>query len=161
MASKIRKLGIALGSNLGDRRANIEAAIKAIGEWQGSDHILISSINETEPVGCPAGSPSFLNAVLEIECHLEPHEVIARCQRIEKRLGRASVRPKNAPRTIDLDILYLGDLIRDSPNLILPHPQLHLRLFVLEPLCEIRPELVLPNQKKTVSELKSDLEKEN
>jgi len=159
MTSKNRKLGIALGSNIGDRKANIDAAIKTIAEWQSSDHFLVSSINETEPVGCPAGSPSFLNAVLEIECDLGPREILARCQRIEKQLGRAEIRPKNAPRSIDLDILYLGNLVSDSPDLILPHPQFHLRLFVLDPLSEIRPELVLPNQTKTVSELKADLEK--
>ena len=91
---------------------------------------------------------------MEIDSSLKPHDILAHCQRIEKKLGRPESRPKNAPRSIDLDILYLGDLVSDSPDLILPHSELHLRLFVLEPLSEIRPDLLLPNQAKTVLELK-------
>lgn len=144
---------------MGDRKTNIEFATKALAELQCSGHLLISSQYETEPVNCPPGSASFLNAVIEIECDHEPHEILAHCQNIEKKLGRPDSRPKNSPRSIDLDILYLGDLISHSPDLILPHPQLHLRLFVLDPLCEIRPDLILPNQNKTASELRDDLGK--
>ncbi len=156
MTNNCRKLGIALGSNIGDREANIHSAIKSLDELRCSEHLLLSSIHETEPVACPPGSPSFLNAVLEIDSALKPSDILAHCQRIEKKLGRPESRPKNAPRSIDLDILYLGNLVSDSPDLILPHPDLHLRLFVLEPLSEIRPELLLPNQVKTVLELKND-----
>ncbi len=157
MQSENRKLGIALGSNIGDRKANIQFAIEALGELKNSAHSLVSSLHETEPVNCPPGSSPFLNAVMEIECNREPHEILSYCQGIEKKLGRPDSRPKNAPRSIDLDLLYLGDLISDSPDLILPHPQLHLRLFVLDPLCEIRPDLILPAQSKTVSELRDGL----
>ncbi len=142
---------------MGDRKANIEFAIESLVELQSSDHSLVSSLFETEPVNCPPGSSPFLNAVMEIECNREPHEILSYCQSIEKKLGRPDSHPKNAPRSIDLDILYLGDLINDSPDLILPHPQLHLRLFVLDPLCEIRPDLILPTQSKTVSELRGGL----
>ena len=160
MTNKSRKLGIALGSNVGDREANIHSAIKSLDELRCSDHLLLSSLHETAPVDCPAGSPSFLNAVLEIECNLEPLEILHHCQAIEKALGRPESRPKNSPRSIDLDILYLGDETSDSPELIIPHPQLHLRLFVLEPLSEIRPDLLLATQTRTISEIINDLLRE-
>jgi 2-amino-4-hydroxy-6-hydroxymethyldihydropteridine diphosphokinase len=153
------RTGIALGSNLGDRLANLRAARKAILDLPNvKPPILSSAIYETEPVGCEPGAAKFLNALVEFDYESEPAHLLERLIRIEEALGRRCDHPKNFSRTIDIDLLYCGDSSLDDDRLQLPHPRMHLRKFVLQPLTDIRPNLVLPGQGKTVGELLADLE---
>lgn len=127
---------IALGANLGDRAATLEAAIDAIAALPGVQLLRRSSLHETEPVGGPPGQPPYLNAVIEIDCSLDPHDLLRELLAIEGRFGRTrSVR--NAPRTLDLDLLAYGDVRMHEPDLTLPHPRMWQREFVLAPLGEI------------------------
>jgi 2-amino-4-hydroxy-6-hydroxymethyldihydropteridine diphosphokinase len=109
-------------------------------------------------VDCPPDTPPFLNSVIELATSLAPGEVFQRCQRLEIELGRPASHALNAPRTLDLDLLYCDDRRIDEPNLIIPHPRLHLRGFVLAPLADIRPGLILPGQEKSIAELLAELE---
>ena len=110
---------------------------------------------ETDPVDCPPGSAPFLNTVIEVglRARCSPLRLLAALRQVERSLGRPSRYPRNAPRCIDLDILYAGSLRMTTPDLRLPHPRLHLRRFVLAPLAVIRPELRLPGLEKPVNEL--------
>jgi 2-amino-4-hydroxy-6-hydroxymethyldihydropteridine diphosphokinase len=152
------RIGIALGSNLGDRLANLRAArdqllrlTAAPATWRQA------AVYQTAPVDCPPGSPDFLNTVVEFETALPPLALLAQTRRIEADLGRQPGAPRNAPRVIDLDLLYHGATVMAAPELTLPHPRLCQRRFVLQPLAEIRPELVLPGQADTVAELLAGL----
>jgi 2-amino-4-hydroxy-6-hydroxymethyldihydropteridine diphosphokinase len=115
-------------------------------------------VYETEPVGSEPDAGPFLNAVIEVECTADPFALLAALRAIESALGRPTRHPRNAPRTLDLDILYVSDLVLQDATLILPHPRLHLRRFVLAPLNDIRPDLRLPGQTVTVAELLARLE---
>ena len=119
--------------------------------------MLSSAIYETDPVGCEPGAGKFLNAVLECDYEGDPLELLKSLREIEKTLGRAPDHPRNISRKIDIDLLYFGDIIMDSDELQLPHPRMHLRRFVLQPLADIRPNLILPGQSKTVRELLAQL----
>jgi 2-amino-4-hydroxy-6-hydroxymethyldihydropteridine diphosphokinase len=148
------KVGVALGSNLGDRLRNMRKGRQAIAEVVGViPGMVASSIYETEPVGCEAGAGKFLNAVLEFEYEGGPIDLWREFKQIEAELGRPSQHERNVSRTIDLDLLFFGDLRIATAELVLPHPRMHERRFVLEPLAEIDPDLVLPGQSKTVREL--------
>lgn len=136
------RVGISLGSNLGDRLAHLRDAITRLATLRSSDHLLLSPVFETEPVDCPAGSGAFYNAVVEIETALAPLALLAATQTIEGELGRPCERERNAPRTVDLDLLYYDDLAFASDELVLPHPRMWQRAFVLLPLAAIRPDLV-------------------
>jgi 2-amino-4-hydroxy-6-hydroxymethyldihydropteridine diphosphokinase len=149
------RAGIALGSNIGDRMENIRAAREALASLFGP--VLFSPVYETDPVDCEPGSTPFLNAVAEIEWDGEPKALLEKLQEVEKKLGRPSRRPRNAPRTIDLDILYLGEMVVATEEIAIPHPRLHLRRFVLAPLCDIRPDLILPGFSEGVSSLLAKL----
>jgi 2-amino-4-hydroxy-6-hydroxymethyldihydropteridine diphosphokinase len=152
------RVGIALGSNIGARLANFQAARKAIVSLAGvSGPILSSSIYETEPVDCEPGAEKFFNAVLEIAYEGDPRNLLQDLKKIEKSLGRPADHPRNVSRQIDIDLLYAGDSRIENENLHVPHPRMHLRRFVLEPLAEIRPELLLPNQTQTVAQLVENL----
>jgi len=151
------KIGIALGSNLGDRTANLQAARRAIVDLVGDKNLLASPIYETEPVDCEPGADKFLNAVLEIDYDGDPTELLEHMIRIEETLGRKRDHDRNVSRTIDMDLLYADDLAIDNERLHLPHPRLQVRKFVLQPLADIRPELVLPGQTKPVRELLAQL----
>jgi 2-amino-4-hydroxy-6-hydroxymethyldihydropteridine diphosphokinase len=152
------RAGIALGSNLGDRLANLKTARQKIQSLaQVEPPLLASAVYETEPVDCEPGAPAFLNAVMEISHAGEPLALLQRLRQIEAALGRPPRHVRNASRTIDLDLLYCDDVVMDTPELELPHPRMHQRRFVLEPLAEIRPDFVLPNQTRNVSELLRDL----
>ncbi len=150
------KAYVSLGSNLGDRARNLLLAVR--GMMEASLCVgRLSSIFETEPVS-EIKQPSFLNMVAEIGNPLPPPEqVMARLLRIEYALGRTREVP-DGPRTIDLDLLLYGEVLSDTEFLRLPHPRLHERRFVLEPLVEVAPRLVHPVLKKTVAELLESLE---
>ena len=152
------RTAIALGSNLGDRLANLSAGREAVLRLPGvSAPVLLSRVYETEPVGTGPDAGAFLNAVMEVEFTGHPLALLAALRSIESALGRPTRHPRNTPRTLDLDILYAGDLVLSNDTLILPHPRLHLRRFVLAPLNDIRPGLRLPGQARTVSELLAHL----
>lgn len=152
------RVGIALGSNIGDRLANFRAARKAIVDLAGvSGPVLSSSIYETEPVNCEPGAEKFFNAVLEIGYEGDPRDLLNDLKKIESSLGRLANHPRNVSRQIDIDLLYAGDAKIDNERLHVPHPRMHERRFVLAPLAEIRPGLVLPNQNEPVTELLENL----
>jgi len=160
MTVKKMRTAVALGSNLGDRFDNLRTARRQIIELAGvQSPVLSSAIYETEAVDCEPGAAKFLNAVVEFDYVGEPANLLGQLLRIEESLGRKRDRPKNASRTIDIDLLYCGDLQIDNEGLQLPHPRMHLRRFVLQPLADIRPELVLPNQTRTVADLLAELDR--
>jgi 2-amino-4-hydroxy-6-hydroxymethyldihydropteridine diphosphokinase len=149
-------VGIALGSNLGDRSAELDAGISLLRFLAANHEVRESPRIETAPVDCPPGSPPFLNSVAEIDVDtvfLPPLNLLACLQEFEMERGRSPLRDVNAPRPLDLDIIYYGVERFDQMGLIIPHPRAHLRRFVLEPLSHLRPDLVLPGQSKTVREL--------
>lgn len=146
--------GIALGSNLGDRLGNLREAFERVLVLnQPSAQVLFSSIYETSPIGSKPGTPFYLNAVLEIDFREAPITLLKQVLEIERTMGRPSRRPRNASRLIDLDILYIGDLVLNDPEITVPHPRLSERRFVLAPLAEFAPDLVLPGQNVSVAEL--------
>jgi len=148
------RTAVALGSNLGDRLANSRSARKAILDLPNvKPPILSSAIYETDPVGCEPEAGKFLNAVLEFDYEGDPLDLLKNLKEIESALGRPPNHPRNISRKIDIDLLYCGDTATDAEELQLPHPRMHLRKFVLQPLADIRPDLVLPGQTKTVREL--------
>ena len=152
------RAGIALGSNVGDPLANLKAARAEIERINGAaPSLLASKIYETEPVDCEPGAAAFFNAVVEIGFDAGPLQLLAELRQIERRLGRPSVHPRNVSRIIDLDLLYFGDAVTDTSELRLPHPRMQERAFVLQPLADIRPELVLPNQRQSVAGLLHNL----
>ncbi len=138
------RAGIALGSNLGDRNAILKAAIGHLRELHEDGEFLVSSFHETDPVDCPPDSPLFLNAVTELETTLPPLELLQRLQALELAAGRPRVHGVNQPRTLDLDLLYCDEITLLLPELVLPHPRMTERVFVLAPLAEICPDLRLP-----------------
>lgn len=140
---------LGLGSNLGDRRATLAAALerlRALGEVTAA-----SSLYETEPVGV-ADQSWFLNCAVALETELMPKQLHAALKRIEHDLGRRPTRPQG-PRVLDIDILFFGSSMIETPQLTVPHPALHTRRFVLEPLAEIAPDLRHPALKRTMREL--------
>ena len=152
------RTAIALGSNLGDRLGNLRAARQRTGDLADvQPPILSSATYETEPIGCEPGAANFLNAVVEFDYEGDPMQLLEQLVRIEESLGRKRRHPKNVSRTIDIDLLYCGDRQIDNEGLRLPHPRMHLRRFVLQPLVDIRPDLILPKQKKSVADLLAEL----
>jgi 2-amino-4-hydroxy-6-hydroxymethyldihydropteridine diphosphokinase len=145
------KAYIALGSNLGDREHNLRAAIEMLRQADGVRVRSVSSFYETEPVGYTE-QPAFINAAAEVMTALSPMELLRLCQDIENRLGRVRT-VKWGPRTADLDILLYGDAVMDTPELKIPHPLMHERRFVLEPLAEVAPGAVHPVTGMTISQL--------
>lgn len=153
------RAGIALGSNLGDRLAHLTAARERI--WALARRPFLSStIYETEAVGCERGAPRFLNAVIEVGYDGAAMDLLSALRAIEAAMGRPGAHPLNASRTIDLDLLYFGGERMETTELILPHPRMARRRFVLQPLADIRPELVLPGQRETVAALLEQLPEE-
>lgn len=136
------RVAIALGSNLGDREANIAAAIAALRKLATpGEPFLTASLHDTAPQDCPPGSPRFLNTVIELQYGGDdPLELLAKTQAIELALGRERKPVRNAPRIIDIDILLFGETSLKHPKLELPHPRIAERPFVLLPLREIRPD---------------------
>jgi 2-amino-4-hydroxy-6-hydroxymethyldihydropteridine diphosphokinase len=135
---------LGLGSNVGDRQANLGAALEELRWVDGLEVAACSSIYETEAMDDAAGQRDFYNAAVAVMTTLEPHELLRRCKAIERRLGRDPDPPRHAPRPIDLDVLLFGDRQLDEPNLVVPHPGITTRRFVLLPLLELDPSLGLP-----------------
>ncbi len=155
------RVGIALGSNLGDRLAHLRAARDRLREIASpGEPFLSASTYQTEPLLCPPGSPFFYNSVVEISWEGDPFALLELTQSIEKHLGRSGSPERNAPRVIDVDLLYFGDQIIDTEALVLPHPRLGERRFVLQPLAEIRPGLILPGQTQRIATLLEQLASE-
>ena len=149
----------ALGSNIGNRFESLVAARNAISDLPNVRPPIISSaLYETEPVGCEPAAAKFLNAVIEFDYEGDPTRLLERFIQIEEALGRKRDHPKNAPRTIDIDLLYCGNQRINQQLLQLPHPRIRVREFVLRPLADIRPDLILPGQKKTIRELLAEVE---
>lgn len=140
---------LALGSNLGERRANLMAARHLL--FPAFRETRASPIYETEPWGY-ADQPVFLNQILQGETNLPPHDLLVLCKQIEHQLGRVPTF-RYGPRPIDVDILLYGDVLLDTPELTLPHARLHERAFVLVPLCDLDPQLLHPRLHQTMAQL--------
>jgi len=159
MLSRMVIAAIALGSNLGKRQAALRAAAERLRSLPASHVMALATFRQTEPVDAPPGSPAFLNSAVIVETELSPETLLDHLLQIERGLGRTrDPATLNAPRTIDLDLLLHGNTVLSSSALTLPHPRMHLRLFVLEPLAEIAPDLVHPTQHKTIRQLLKQLQ---
>lgn len=143
---------VALGSNLGDRFGTLTAAVNRLRAEPGVRVAAVSGFYDTVPVNCPPGSGEFLNAVVALETARDPHDLLNLLLHIEREFGRVRSEP-NSPRTLDLDLILYGDTVVNTPDLVVPHPRMHERAFVLVPLAEINPDAVHPILKKTVQEL--------
>ncbi len=141
---------LGLGSNMGDRQQNLDRALDLLSQRLRVTRV--SSAYDTEPVG-NVNQPRFLNLVCQVYTRLAPQALLALAKGIECKLGRTSVTQQ--PRPIDIDILFYGDLVLDTPELVIPHPRLANRAFVLVPLTEIAPDLIHPIYRKTIKELLS------
>jgi 2-amino-4-hydroxy-6-hydroxymethyldihydropteridine diphosphokinase len=136
---------VGLGANLGDREHTLRAAVDDLGAEEGIEVVAVSTLRETEPVGV-GEQPRFLNGAVELETTLTARELLARLLAVEQRFGRVRIPGEHGPRTLDLDLLLYGDEVMDEPGLRVPHPRLHERRFVLEPLDELAPGLVVPGR---------------
>ena len=146
---------IALGSNLGDRLDSLARAIDTLAALEGIRFDPMqdrAGIYETAPVDARPEDPHFLNTVVRVHTRLDPKTLLQACLRVESQLGRRRT-TRNAPRIIDIDLLMFGDVIIDQPDLQVPHPRLHQRRFVLEPLCELAAQLVHPTLGETIQTL--------
>lgn len=146
---------IGIGSNLGNRMANMVQAVRALGP-----KIQPASLYETSPVGGPDEQPNFLNSVVGRETDLTPDSMLKKLQEVEESMGRIRGE-KWGPRTIDLDLLFFDQLVVNTPDLVIPHPRLTERGFVLVPLAELAPDLTPPQFKKSIRELCDDWAKSN
>jgi 2-amino-4-hydroxy-6-hydroxymethyldihydropteridine diphosphokinase len=143
-----------LGSNLGDRLENIQTAVNLL----HLTPIAKAPIFESAPVDCAPGDPGFYNTVIIVSFEGPPEELLACTQAVEKEMGRPLERLPNSPRPIDLDLLYFGQSAFVSAYLTLPHPRIFERRFVLEPLAQLRPDLILPGCSKTLADELIDLQ---
>jgi 2-amino-4-hydroxy-6-hydroxymethyldihydropteridine diphosphokinase len=135
---------LGLGSNVGDRTANLSDSVERLRSTDSVEVVRASSVYETEPVGEVPDQRDFHNAVVELRTTLDPHRLLAECKQIERELGRRPG-PRHGPRPIDVDVLLIGDATIEDERLVLPHPELTRRRFVLVPLLELDPELALPD----------------
>ena len=147
---------IALGSNLGDSKSLVQEAMDRL-EALSPSPLLRSSLWRSSPVDCPPGSSEFINAVVGSTAFGSPEILLASLQQMEREFGRQPKTILNEPRPLDLDLISWRSEVRQTPALTLPHPRAHLRQFVLAPLAEIAPDLILPRQEKTVRELLATL----
>jgi 2-amino-4-hydroxy-6-hydroxymethyldihydropteridine diphosphokinase len=136
---------VGLGANLGDRERTLSAAVDAFGTEEGIEVVAVSTLRETDPVGV-GEQPRYLNGVAELKTTLPSRRLLERLLALEQRFGRVRVPGEHGPRTLDLDLLLYGDEEIDEPGLTVPHPRLHERRFVLEPLAELAPGLVVPGR---------------
>ena len=160
MVDDVSRTYLALGSNLGDRHSHLREALDRLRE-AGVQTVRESSVHET-PALMPEGAPAdwdqpYLNQVVEVVFDGDPRDLLHRTQAIERVMGRAPA-PRWAPRVIDIDLIAVGDVLVESPELTLPHPHMHRRLFVLGPLCEIAPGWVHPRLRVTAEALRAALD---
>ena len=151
------RVGLSLGSNLGNRLAQLQCAKQYLGSLASDQRVVASAIYETAPVHCPPGSAEFLNAVVEIGFLGSPRSLLKQILAYEAAHGRDRSAGQNAPRTIDIDILYFGDLAVADSDLTIPHPRLATRRFVLVPLLAICPDRIVAGAGKTVRTLWQEL----
>ena len=130
---------LGLGSNLGDRQGHLRTAVEGL-----PDVVAVSPVYETEPVGGPPGQDRYLNLVVELDSERSPRELLEIAHRLEEDAGRVRT-VRNGPRTLDVDVLLVGDLVVDEPDLVVPHPRLWERRFVVAPLSDLAPGLVSPS----------------
>jgi len=149
------EIGLSLGANLGNRLLQLQSAKKQIISAGKISFVTQSPVYETEPVGVPAVDANvfFLNAVLIVEASLQAPELLSLFKRIEHQMGRAPDAIPNARRPIDIDIIYAGNLRIELENITVPHPRWFKRRFVVQPLCDVRPDLVIPGQTGSVAEV--------
>ncbi len=136
---------VGLGANLGDRERTLREAVAALDSEEGIEVVAVSTLRETEPVGV-GEQPLFLNGAAALDATLEASELLERLLAVEQRFGRVRIAGEHGPRTLDLDLLLYGDKKIDKPGLAVPHPRLHERRFVLEPLVELDPGLIVPGR---------------
>ena len=158
LTSAATKAIVALGSNLGDSSETLREVMHRLDRLAALPSHR-SSLWQSTPVDCPPGSPPFVNAAVAFQPAADetPESLLAKLQSLEKEFGRRPKQVLNEPRPLDLDLIAFGSEIRSAPELTLPHPRAHLRRFVLEPLNEIAPDLVLPGQTKSVRQLLAEL----
>jgi 2-amino-4-hydroxy-6-hydroxymethyldihydropteridine diphosphokinase len=144
---------VGLGSNLGDRERTLRAAVDTLAAEEGIEVVAVSTLRDTEPVGA-GEQPRFLNGVLSLETTLSARDLLERLLEIEQRFGRVRASGEHGPRTLDLDLLLYGDEEIEEPGLTVPHPRLQERRFVLEPLAELAPGLVVPGREDVESLLR-------
>ncbi|MDU1903488.1 MAG: 2-amino-4-hydroxy-6-hydroxymethyldihydropteridine diphosphokinase [Dysgonomonas sp.] len=157
-SNKLHHVYLGLGSNLNDKERNIQTALSLIEETVG-EVISVSSFYRTEPVGFESDN-TFINAACYLKTELTPKELLNSTQKIEKEIGRKekSINGKYSDRLIDIDILLYDDVVVNEPDLTIPHPLMHRRSFVILPLSEIAPDTVHPILKKTIGQIKEELE---
>jgi 2-amino-4-hydroxy-6-hydroxymethyldihydropteridine diphosphokinase len=148
---------LGLGSNIGDRRTNLQAAVDLLPE-HGVRVLASSSVYDTEPVGDVLDQPEFLNAVIRIETDLDPEALLDACKAVERELGREAGGVRHGPRPIDVDLLLLGEIDFSSERLTLPHAQVTARRFVLVPLLELDPDVTLPSGQRAADAVPDDAE---
>jgi 2-amino-4-hydroxy-6-hydroxymethyldihydropteridine diphosphokinase len=136
---------VGLGSNLGERESTLRAAVAALAAEDGIELVAVSALRETEPVGV-GQQPPFLNAAVALETSRSARELLGRLLDLEQHFGRVRVAGRKTPRTLDLDLLLYGHEEIDEPGLTVPHPRLHERRFVLEPLAELAPGVIVPGR---------------
>jgi len=146
------KVYLSLGSNIGDREANLAGAITILGEYVENANLKSASFYNSEPL-FNADQPKFLNTVVQLNTTFTPFEFLDEIQNVERLLGRSNNHKKNEPRTIDIDILTFGDSVLETSELTIPHPGIPYRLFVLVPFNELAPNYIVPGWKTTVKEL--------
>ena len=149
---KSSKVYLSLGSNIGDRESNLAQATMALSINYEITDIKSSSYYETEPLYNKT-QPDFLNSIVRFSTTLKPFDVLDIIQKVEKMLGRPTIREKNQPRIIDIDILFHGDAVIETEELSLPHPMISLRKFILIPFAEVEPDFQIPHSNLTIKDL--------
>jgi len=142
----IRQAVLSLGSNLGERFRTLQGAVHTFADTPDVTVVTVSPVYESAPVDAPDGSPPFLNAVVLADTTLSVHTLLERCRAVEDAFGRDRSAPRNAPRTLDVDLIVLGERVADDPGLVLPHPRAHERAFVLRPWLDIDAAAQIPGR---------------
>jgi 2-amino-4-hydroxy-6-hydroxymethyldihydropteridine diphosphokinase len=141
----IRRCVLAIGSNLGDRLDSLQGAVNSLADTPEVWLTAVSPVYESEPVDAPAGSKNFLNAVVLVDTTLSAHTLLERCLAVEDAFGRERTGVEGEPRTLDVDLIVVGDRRANDPGLVLPHPKAHERAFVLAPWHDVEPDAELPD----------------